>query len=117
MNSTLPINRHDTTGHNAGGRIGPDTALMTLPRRFDIHEASQLNALLGGAGALGQQTVVDGSLVEMIDLAAIEALTNIAMTGELAIEAPSVALEATIRYAADERLLSALEPATMRKAA
>lgn len=81
------------------------TARSTLPRRFDVHQVASVTDGLLEQGEIAATTVVDGSQVEMIDLAALRALEGlIEQIGGFRIVDPSVALSATIRFTGHERL-------------
>ena len=104
MNTLLNIN----TGKNTA-------ATIALPRRFDVHEVDHVISTL--RAHTGHRVVVDGAHVEMIDMAALDALAMVATLSTLTIEAPSVALEATVRYAGSDNVVAALAPAMIRQAA
>ena len=94
------------------------TAAYAFPRRFDIHQVARVTEDLAGQARLAAEVVIDGSQVEMIDLAAITALETLmdAHAG-LRIAAPSVALRATITYTGHDRLAVLFSTGTLAEAA
>lgn len=75
-----------------------DVRHARLPRRFDIHQTSTVVDELRLLASDGAVVVVDGSDVEMIDLAAVTSLSLLADELDLVISAPSVALRATVGF-------------------
>lgn len=79
--------------------------VTVLPVRFDVHQIGRVMAELTQRDAAPLPIDVDGSAVEMIDLAALDALDELAAITPLWIVDPSVALRLTIEYTGRERLL------------
>ena len=94
------------------------TAAYALPWRFDIHQVDRVTGDLADQAAIASEIVIDGSQVEMIDLAAITSLEALmdAHAG-LRIAAPSVALRATITYTGHDRLAALFSTSTLAEAA
>jgi hypothetical protein len=69
-----------------------------LPRRFDVHQIDTIVDELRLLGATGEPVELDGSSIEMIDLAALEALAQLVDELCIWISSPSVALRATARF-------------------
>lgn len=90
---------------------------FVLPRRCDVHQVEHITSTLVELAGPGEVVRIDGSAVEMIDHAALDALSAIARSVDVGFEAPSVALLATFRYTGSDLLASCCESATMLEAA
>lgn len=78
-----------------------------LPPRFDIHRVADVLGQLERKLELGHDVVIDGSRVQMIDLAAMEATGQLLEQHPgLRIERPSVALQVTVEFT-DARIVAA----------
>jgi hypothetical protein len=102
-----------TTASRRGSSTG-----YSLPRRFDVHQVERVRTELGGLAHSGATVGVDGSMVEMIDLAALAALHGLVTdhTG-IRLERPSVALRATIDFTGHDRVAAALSLDSLSEAA
>lgn len=90
-------------------RFGP-TSQVTLPRRIDVHRVDALLAELSDAAACTPLVEVDGSGVEMIDLAGLAALERFANDAPLVVRNASVAIAKTAEYTHHRRLQAACAP-------
>lgn len=88
-----------------------------LPRRFDIHQVPTVIDALRSLGRHGTEVVVDGSAVEMIDLAALESLSRAIDELALHITNPSVALRATVGFTHHDRIATRFVDATRHASA
>ncbi len=96
-------------------RVPIDTSLI-LPRRVDVHSVGKVVDQLETAGQAGAAVIVDGSAVEMIDLAALDALTTVAIEVDLRIERPTVALLATVELTGHDVLARCCDTSGMKAA-
>lgn len=81
----------------------PSTSTVSLPRRFDVHEIDAVVTAVRSASS--ELIVLDGSSVEMIDLAAVETLARLATEADLTFASTSVALLATLQFTGHDDLL------------
>lgn len=105
------------TNQSAIQHPAPMTASAELPRRFDIHQVPTVIDALRSLGRHGTAVVVDGSAVEMIDLAALESLSRAIDELALHITNPSVALRATVGFTHHDRIATRFADATRHAAA
>ena len=70
----------------------------TLPRRLDVHQIDAVVAEVRNRTTPGGPTVVDASLVEMIDLPSLRSLAEVTTECNLQFLRPSVAFRATADY-------------------
>ena len=101
---------HNPGTQNPGSQISPVLTLVrpaettgtvadvTFPRRLDVHQIDTVRAELRNRATLAAPTVVDASLVEMIDLAALQSIAELAAECNLRFVRPSVAFRATADY-------------------
>lgn len=91
---------------------------VTLPDRFDVHRVGVVFDELDREIERGGPFVIDGSHVQMIDLAAIESLRGLLERHpELRIERPSVALRATVEFTNAGHIAAALDDDSLPEAA
>lgn len=103
--------RHRSAATAPDGTTGLVT--IPLPARFDVHRIDEVVATVEEAQRCGNDVLLDGQLVEMIDLAALRVLDDlVAGTGRRLVRA-SVALAMTIRYAAPASRLDAARNVTI----
>ena len=110
MTMTMPstATRIPATNTQAEARVSDHAvsrrsiAAYRLPRRFDVHQVERVTEEIS---ALGADTPIDGTDVEMIDLSALAALDELVDAhAELRFVTPSVALRATMTYTGHDRL-------------
>ena len=71
---------------------------FALPRRFDVHQIDVVIDEVLRLGAEQRAVEVDGSFVEMIDLVALETLSQLVDDVSVRVASPSVALRVTAEY-------------------
>ncbi|MFT4864372.1 MAG: hypothetical protein ACI9CV_000174 [Ilumatobacter sp.] len=71
---------------------------IELPHRFDVHEVIRMTALIESLAEHGRPVSIGGAEVEMIDLAALAALTACALSIDIRIVDASVALFVTAKF-------------------
>ncbi len=86
---------------------GRHRARAFLPPRFDVHRVADVLGQLERQLELGHHVVIDGSRVQMIDQAAVQATSRLLEQHPgLRIEQPSVALRVTVEFT-DARIVAA----------
>ena len=109
MTATSTLTAHRTSEATPNRTFTTATRTLALPARFDVHQVESFLAEISADAARLVVTNLDGSAVEMIDLAALRSLAGVAAEfPELKILQPSVALRATIGYCGQDRLADRL---------
>ena len=96
----IPITRNRPAGSAEDLRpSGQHRRPVILPPRFDIYRVAEVLGRLDRELALGDDARIDGSQVQMIDLAAIESMRALLeQHPEVRIKRPSVALRVTVEF-------------------
>jgi hypothetical protein len=79
---------------------------IELPHRFDVHQVIRMTASIALLAEHGRPVSIGGAAVEMIDLAALAALTVHASSIEIRIVDASVALFATAKLTGHDAVVS-----------
>jgi anti-anti-sigma regulatory factor len=79
---------------------------VELPHRFDVHEVIRMTASIEGLAEHGRSVSIGGSAVEMIDCAALAALTACAVSIDIRIVDASVALLVTAKFTGHDAVVS-----------
>lgn len=78
--------------------VVPIHRIVRLPQRFDVHQVDAVLDELRSHTESSTTADIDGSLVEMIDLAALRSLEAAIADQQIRIVEPSVALRMTAEY-------------------
>jgi len=115
----IPITRNRPTEPAEDRRLsGGHRRPVILPPRFDVYRVADVLGRLDSELAFGDDVRIDGSQVQMIDLAAIESLR--ALLGQhpgLRIERPSVALRVTVEFTRADAVAESFAAADVTEAA
>ena len=83
---------------NTNSRTNEMMSDIELPHRFDVHEVIRMTASIEWLAEHGRPVSIGGAAVEMIDLAALDALTACAASIDIRIVDASVALLVTAKF-------------------
>jgi hypothetical protein len=91
---------------NANSHVKQIISDIELPHRFDVHEVIRMTSSIALLAEHGRRVSIGGAAVEMIDLAALAALTACASSIDIRIIDASVALFATAKFTGHDAVVS-----------